>query len=163
VSNANQEAVIRVTRILRKLIRECRSIHRRRLECVIDVVSALVSCRRLTIASLGRTLRRRVAPKHSIKRVDRLFGNQHLRKDAPTLYRAMAARLITGVKRPLLLVDWTETNGMVSLVVSVPIGGRSVPLYCEAHPKSRYNNRRVVKAFLATLKTVLPPRCRPIR
>lgn len=153
---------MRVGHILRKLVRDCRSVHKTRAQAVFEVVEALVTCKRLTVAALGRALRRRTAPKHSIKRVDRLLGNWRFRQDAPRWYGAIARRLLTDVKRPLLLIDWTEVDRIVSLVVSVPVRGRSVPIYAEAHPKSRFNNRKVVSEFLATLRTILPPRCTPI-
>ena len=161
-SKPSKEAAVRVEHILRKLVRGCRSVHKTRAQAVFEVVAALVACRRLTLASLGRALRRPVAPKHCIKRVDRLIGNWRLRRDAVHWYAAMAKRLIGDVKRPLLLLDWVEVDRMVSLAVSVPVRGRSVPIYSEAHPKSRYGNRKVVREFLATLRTIVPPRCKPI-
>lgn len=153
---------MRVVQILRKLVRGCRSVHKTRAQCVFEVVEALVHCKRLTIAALGRALRRNVAPKHCIKRVDRLIGNPRFRADLRHWYRAVARRLLTTVARPLVLLDWTEINRVVVLVASVPVRGRSIPIYSEAHPRSRFNNRHVNRAFLHALRGVLPRRCTPI-
>ena len=91
-----------------------------------------------------------------------MFGNWHMQRDAPSWYRAIDGRLIGDVKRPLLLIDWTETDRMVSLVVTVPVAGRSIPIYAEVHPEQRFNDRTVVAEFLQTLKHIRPRRCGPI-
>ncbi len=45
---------------------------------------------------------------------------------------------------------------------SVPLGGRSMTLYEEAHPQKAQGSPQVHAAFLDQLKAILPERSRPI-
>ena len=50
----------------------------------------------------------------------------------------------------------------VSLAELAPCSGRAVVIYAETHPLSKYTNPRVESRFLRTLRSVLPPGCKPI-
>jgi hypothetical protein len=49
-------------------------------------------------------------PKHAIKRVDRLLGNQHLRSERPLYYWVMLRALLGSLRHPLILVDWSRID-----------------------------------------------------
>lgn len=86
------------------------SIHSRRLRSVMSCVSSLLHGRRLTLTALGRFMTGHAYPKHSIKRADRLLGNQHLRSERPLFYWVMLRALLGSLKHPLILVDWSRID-----------------------------------------------------
>lgn len=137
-------------------------VHQARFSMVLVAVDALLRGGRLTLTCLGRWLEGSAMPKHRIKRVDRFLGNSRVHREIPLWYRALAARLLANVSRPVVLVDWTQTIGSFqALVAAVPFLGRAIPIYAEVHPHSLLGNRRVHDAFLARLGDVLSGR-RPI-
>jgi hypothetical protein len=99
---------MRVIAILRGLLAACLPfVHARRFAAVAAVVEAVVSTGRLSVSALGRGLRCRTTPKHAIKRVDRLFANPRLRRDAQRYFASLGRTLVYGGARPIVLVDWT--------------------------------------------------------
>jgi len=139
------------------------AIHLSRLETVFWAVSALLRGGRLSLTCLGRAGAGRGAPKHAIKRCDRLLGNKHLRGELSLFYRAIAHSLLKNNSRPLVLIDWTRIEPKhVALVASVPLQGRSLPLYLEVHSEKLDSNRKVMSRFLGRLKSILPAGCTPI-
>jgi hypothetical protein len=105
----------------------------------------------------------RALPKHSIKRVDRLLGNSKMAGDRLFFFLAIAHRLLSGCRRPVILVDWTQAGGQhVALVAAVPIGGRALPIYVEVHRLKKLGNATVERRFLCALKAILPSECRSV-
>jgi hypothetical protein len=157
---------MRVDRMVRQLVSGCRGIvHASRLTAVVKVVDGIVRGGRLCPASVGRKLRRSggPTPKNGIKSVDRLIGNPHLFIERWQFFRSLAARLLVGCARPVILVDWTQVMGThQALVAAVPIGGRALPIYVETHSQKMLSNATVEEHFLDRLRDVLPPECRPI-
>jgi hypothetical protein len=63
----------------------------------------------------------------------------------------------------VILVDWTQAGGRhVALVAAVPIGGRALPIYVEAHPLKKLGNAAIEKRFLCALKAIVPTECRSV-
>lgn len=153
-----------VGRIVRQVLATCSQVvHAKRLAAVLVAIDAVVSGGRLALTSIGRSIESRVRPKHSIKRIDRLLSNAKLFLEVPTFFRSMARWLLRNEPRPIVLVDWTMVTGSFrALYAAVPVGGRAVTIYLEVHPERRLGNSRVQDRFLARLKQVLPPNCRPI-
>lgn len=147
----------------RALAQALPSIHSRRLTSLMSCVSSLLHGRRLTLTALGRFMTGRAYPKHSIKRVDRLLGNQHLRSERPLFYWVMLRALLGSLKHPLILVDWSriDASGTAFLLrASIPLAGRSFPVYESVHEREscpKYQNR-----LLKTLAELLPVDCIPI-
>jgi hypothetical protein len=104
-----------------------------------------------------------VRPKDGIKCVDRLLGNNGLWRDRWHLFKALAARLLVGCDRPVILVDWTSLMGGQHevLAATLSIGGRALPLYLEVHPLKMLGNASVEDSFLKSLAKVLPHGCKP--
>ena len=152
--------------ILQQRLREdCAGMHLTRLQALIACVGAALHAQRLTIADLGRAVASRAYPKHSIKRVDRLLGNDHLYRERSTIYAAMARWLVAGNMRPVIVIDWSDLSkdrrGQL-LRAAIPIGGRTLTVYEEVHPLRRLANPRVHRAFLRRLKALLPEDITPI-
>jgi hypothetical protein len=134
-----------------------------RVAVVLAAVDALVRGGRLTLTSLGRRLESSALPKHRIKRIDRLLGNGHLHQELPLWYGALTRRLLGQARRPIVLIDWTQTVGEFNaLVAAVPFIGRAIPIYAEVHPSSKLGNRKVQEKFLDHLADVLPKKARPV-
>jgi len=155
---------MRVEAMVRELVGRCTTVvHAVRLTTVVKVVEGIVRGGALRPAMIGRSLKGRALPKHGIKRVDRLLGNWRMKGDRVFLFLAVAHRVLRGVDRPVILVDWTQVGGdHVALVAAVPIGGRALPIYAEVHPLKKLGNAAVERRFLVALKGIVPPESRSI-
>jgi hypothetical protein len=155
---------MRVAAMVRQVCGNCRAVvHAKRFKAVVTVVEGLIRAGRAVPAAIGRNLRSGTAPKHSIKRVDRLLANPRLYSEHRTFFGAIAARVLRGCERPLVVLDWTQLLGSHrALVAAVPIGGRALPIYAEVHPEELLGNSKVQSRFLKALRAVLPVGCRPI-
>jgi hypothetical protein len=80
------------------------------MDAVISMVNALLRGRVLTVTGLGRALRGETAPKHQIKKADRLIGNPYLHNERRAFYKAVISLVIGNVKRPIVLVDWSDVS-----------------------------------------------------
>jgi hypothetical protein len=152
--------------ILQQRVRAgCARMHAKRLEAVVACVGAALQAQRITVSDLGRALPSAAHPKHSIKRVDRLTGNAHLRRERSSIYAVITRWLLAGTLRPIIIIDWSDLNPQRSwqlLRAAVPIGGRTLTLYEEVHPLRRLANPHVHRAFLRQLKAILPEHSVPI-
>jgi len=155
---------MRVERILGEIWTRCRDqIHVVRVAAVLAAVEGLLRVARLSVTAVGRGIVNGARPKHGIKRIDRLLSNPHLYRDRRTVFSAIAAQLLVGIDRPVILVDWTDlVGGFQGLVAAVPFSGRALPIYAEVHEKKLLGNSRIEAQFLQMLKSLLPLGCRPI-
>ncbi len=139
--------------------------HSIRAAALVRVVGALLMGAKLALTQLGRGLRGTAHTKHEIKMVDRLLGNRHLQAERQDIYRALAATLLRGVKRPVIIVDWSDFElgrEWLMLKAALPLGGRAFSLYERVFPFKRYNSPGAHREFLRELHAVLPAECRPI-
>jgi hypothetical protein len=149
----------------KKLKLACPAIHQKRLTTLILATQALLIGQRLSLTQLGRCLASKARVKHNIKRIDRLLGNPHLHQERHTIYGFICRELLKNNKQPLIIVDWSDltTERDYHLIrASVPVGGRALTLYEEAHPQKDIANPNVHKRFLHTLQSLLPCGCIPI-
>ncbi len=147
--------------LLRSFERDLQRVHLARIRLVFVAVYTLLRTGRLSLTSLGRAIAGS-APKHGIKRIDRLLGNTSVHAERIEFYRAIAHRLIATGSRPVLIVDWTAvTPQLWALVAAVSYEGRALIIYSETHDISSYAKPYVNEAFLDRLRTVLP-RCVPV-
>jgi hypothetical protein len=138
-------------------------VHRARWLLMLALVDGLVRGNRLSLTCLARSLASNAAPKHRIKRVDRFLGNFRVHDEIPIWYSALARRILRHCRRPVILLDWTQTIGdSNALVAGVAFSGRAIPIYAEVHPGSKLGNRKVQHSFLEALAAVLPAKTRPI-
>ena len=139
------------------------SIHAKRLQALLDTVGALLTDRRLGLTALGRALPGPVAPRHTIKRVDRLLGNRHLHEERPLFYWLVANVLIGHMTRPLILVDWSpidDKQQQYLLRAAIPFAGRSLPIFEKVHHKAGCQHCEAY--LLAALAEILPDNATPI-
>lgn len=140
-----------------------RQVHRARWVLMLALVDGLIRGNRLSLTWLARSLSSKAAPKHRIKRVDRFLGNFRVQLEIPIWYSAIAKRLLRHCRRPVILLDWTQTVGdFNALVAGVAFSGRAIPIYAEVHPGPKLGNRKVQHSFLESLGAVLPAKTRPI-
>jgi len=139
--------------------------HQARISALMRVVESLLSGGKLSLTQLGRYRAGTAYVKHHIKAVDRLLGNHHLHAEREAIYRALSTRMLAGVARPVIVVDWADTardRDWLTLRASVPVDGRAITLYEEVYPLRHYNTSRTHRQFLNTLHRVLPASCRPV-
>ena len=141
--------------------------HATRATALVRVLQALVLGSKATLSQLGRSRAGTALVKHHIKAVDRLLGNRHLHRECSGIYRAIAETLLSGVRNPLLAVDWSdfECGGgrrWAMLKAAVPVGGRAVVVYSRVFPFKRYNSPGAHREFLNGLRLILPEHCKPI-
>lgn len=155
---------MRITNILlRQFGKDLKGIHAARLRLVFTATWALLCAGKISLTSIGRMIAVRTTQKHGIKRVDRLLGNQRLWSELQDFYRAIARRLIPEGSRPVIVVDWTSLSAtMWTLTAAVSFQGRALAIYSESHPISRYAKPAVHRAFLRSLREILPQQCVPI-
>jgi DDE family transposase len=139
--------------------------HRARERALMKLVHALLDGSKLSLTQLGRHRAGSAYEKHHIKAADRLLANRHLHAERDGIYRALARTLLTGIKRPMIIVDWSDLEPRRRWLVikaAAAVGGRAVSLYEKVYPMKRYNSPRTHREFLLKLKTILPEGCKPI-
>ena len=143
----------------------CPWMHAARRNALAVTVLAAIDERRLSVTGLGRAIDSDAREKHCIKRADRLIGNTHLYGEYQEVYRSFARQIIGSVKRPVILVDWSDLDPYKNhflLRASLAVDGRSLTLYEEVHGLDTKEKPATHKSFLHQLKKVLPDECRPI-
>ena len=97
--------------------------------------------------------------------MDRLLSNKHLCKESHAIYTALIQRILQCIAEPIITIDWSPLCADQSwqlLRAAIPVGGRSLTLYEEVHPRSKLGHRKVQHQFLDKLVTMLPDCCRPV-
>ncbi len=141
------------------------TIDKRLHRCLLKAASTLSDGMHLSIAGLGRCLISSTAVKHSIKRIDRLFGNLRLHKRRRMYYQTMVNLLIGSNPHPVILIDWsglTRCGEYHFLRASVPVGGRALVIWESTYREKDYTSQKTHRAFIKALKALLPTTCRPI-
>ena len=114
---------------------------------------SLLDGQQLSLTELGRNITGSVAPKHNIKRIDRLLGNRQLHNERMDIYR-WHARLLCGANpMPVVLVDWydvREKRRHLTLRASVSVQGRSVTLYERVFSFGDTTHLSVITPFYAS-------------
>jgi hypothetical protein len=140
-------------------------MHAARRNRLLGAVEAFVAGRRLTLTDLARSWPGATWMHAPLKALDRLLGNRHLHAEVDRLYSAMAVWLLRGMRRPWVLVDWSDLKGdgrWSLLRASVPVGGRALTLFELVYPLQRMGQPRAQVEFLRHLARILPPGVAPI-
>lgn len=122
------------------------------------LVAAAMRCRRASLANLGRAMLGNA--KHQIKRCWRFCAND--RVETADAMRGVVKRLLGRKrKKPLLVaLDWVDIRQFQTLMASVVLKGRSVPLCWASCRKYVYDGQRSRNAFeeslLLVLKSMVP-------
>lgn len=140
------------------------NIHQKRLLCLLQTASTLLSCAKLTLTSLGRHMQGSTYVKHKIKAVDRLLKNKHLYAERIKIYQAIAAKVIGQLNAVDIIIDWSPVHNRTYYILraSIVFEQRSTTLYEEIHPEAKLGNYVIHKAFLNNLKQIIPSHTKPI-
>ena len=139
--------------------------HKARTGALLKAVHAAWRGCRLSLTELGRHRPGTAFVKHHIKALDRLLGNTHLHSERFGIYQSMARLLLKDLTQPIIVVDWADCElqrKVLILKAAIPLQGRAVTLYEEAHPMRRYNNPKTHRRFLRNLHRLVPQHCQPI-
>lgn len=143
----------------------CAWMHAGRRGALTEGVLAAINERRLSVTGLGRAIDSEAKEKNCIKRADRLIGNAQLFREYRDVYCSFARLIIGAVKRPVVLVDWSDLDPYKRhylLRASAAMDGRSLTLYEEVHTLKTKEKPTTHRIFLKRLKAILPEGCRPI-
>ncbi len=126
------------------------------------VASAMLNSR-ISLANLGRQMNG--TAKHQIKRAYRFCANDRI--EVSDAMRGVAAKLLKKRKKPLLVaLDWVDIKGYQTLVASVVLKGRSVPLYwasCLGHTYDGHRSRNAFEeSLLLVLRSMIPTKIKVI-
>lgn len=140
-------------------------IHEGRLRALQECLLATIDSQRLSVTGIGRSINSAAKEKHCIKRADRLLSNHHLWAEREGIYHMMAMLMVGNVKRPLILVDWSDLDSHKRhflIRAAVALEGRSHTLYEEVHTIKTKEKPATHKSFMKKIKAMLPPDSRPI-
>ena len=118
--------------------KELPSVHKTRLQNLLDASKTAIKSNKLYLTGLGRGLSNKNKTSSNIQKIDRLLGNSHLQEEQTDFYKVMFSYLIPDNSTPWLHVDWTCINSVTNLYVlraSLSLSGRSIVIYEERHPK----------------------------
>ena len=155
-------AVAILTRVLEPCLAK---LHAKRKQSLLRATAGLLSGGIASLSAIALRLSGSTTLKHRLKSVDRLLGNGTLHQVRGDIYRRLAQCWLAPLPRILIVVDWsdvTKDQRWQLLRASVVVEGRSITLYEEVHPQSRYGHPDVHRRFLRQLRTILPPGCQPI-
>lgn len=150
--------------ILDLLDKDCPKIHAKRRQSLALLAQA-GHANELTLVGMGRNLPATTGIRHRIKRCDRLLGNRKLSVELPSIYAALALRLIAPNSQPAIIIDWSDLlkdQSAHMLRAAVMVQGRAMLLYEEIHPQKDYAAPKVHRQFLHRLASILPTMCRPV-
>lgn len=144
------------------------SIHKTRINTLSVLVEGVIQGKELKLTALGRRLRIAGKECSAINRVDRFLGNSFYQTQSITIYQAIIRKALSGL-HCIIIVDWSSIPGShlslsgehCVLRASLAAQGRSITLYEEVHSKSKEGNTRVHRDFLARLKSLISPPCKP--
>ena len=143
-------------RILPLVAQVFQGLHAKRRRTLATLMAALVTVGRVGVASLGRAIPGRVAPKHRIKQVDRFLSNDGIHVD--DCCEDLTGVVIGPRKSIRIAIDWTAVGPWDVLVASMVIQRRGQPLYwaaCDHNHFTRSQNA-IEDAFLTRLRLMIP-------
>jgi hypothetical protein len=136
----------------------CSALRLSQAKTLADLTAAALLVGRCSLAALGRRLVGPAAAKHRIKRAWRFCANG--RVNVGTAMRGVARQLCRRrKKRPLLVaLDWTEIRSFHTLMASVVMKGRALPLLWESYPewRIRKSQNALEEGMLLLLRDLIP-------
>lgn len=146
------------------LANQCGWIHAKRRNSLASMTDAARRCG-LGLLKMSKGLANNTSLRHRIKCADRLLSNAHLTDERLGIYSAVARSVIGAQTRIGIIIDWSDLLPDISqhvLRAAVVAQGRAIVVYEEVYPTKQYASQSVHRAFMETLRTVLPANCRPI-
>jgi hypothetical protein len=138
------------------------SMHKKRKGAIGRAVFGALHAERLMISKIGRSLahlNNTTSPKHTIKAIDKLMGNEKF--DITECFQFYVPWLVAHRPKIIVTLDWTEFCYMGHQTLSVNLvtkHGRATPLIWKSYDDTELKGRRVryEKAILSQLKTIVP-------
>jgi hypothetical protein len=128
------------------------SLRKSQAKTLSILVAAAMRVQRVSMANIGRSMGGMV--KHQIKRCWRFCSNQRI--ETADAMRPIVARLLKKRKKKLLVaVDWVDIKGFQTLVASIVLKGRSVPIAWASTTNHVYDGHRSRNAFEESLLLIL--------
>lgn len=135
----------------------CYGLRLSQAKTLAAIVPSAMRVQRVSLANLGRGLPAPAA-KHAIKRVWRFCDNG--RVVVSDAMAGLIARLCKRRKKKPLLValDWTEIRSFHTLMASVVMKGRALPLLWESYPEWHFHRSQnaLEEGLLVLLRTLIP-------
>jgi hypothetical protein len=128
------------------------SLRKSQAKTLAILVAAAMRVQRVSMANIGRSMGGMV--KHQIKRCWRFCSNQRI--ETADAMRPIVATLLKKRKKKLLVaVDWVDIKGFQTLMASIVLKGRSVPIAWASTTNHVYDGHRSRNAFEESLLLVL--------
>jgi hypothetical protein len=156
---------MRASEILQAQLRDgAKIVHAKQWSALWRAVSGLVQGGQLWLTALGRSLPGATADKHRIKAADRLLGSAAVQRALPKLAAILVKFLLRGIRRPIIIVDWTGGGSSAFYILSASLcfRGRALPLWSRTFPTKRKCSPSAEREFLDELVTLVPRHCCPI-
>jgi hypothetical protein len=116
------------------------------------LVAAAMTVQRISLANIGRAMLGKT--KHQIKRCWRFCANE--RVETADAMRGIVAKLLKKRQKKLLVaLDWVDIKGFQTLMASVVLKGRSIPICWASTTNHIYDGHRSRNAFEESLLLVL--------
>ena len=139
------------------IVNACTGLRLSQRKTLAQLVFGAMHCRRASLADIGRSLRTKALPKHSIKWVYRFLKNHRVEvaEGARALIH-LAARAAGG--QLVVAVDWTDIRQYKVLCGAVPLRGRSIPVLFAAYEKWKLfkSQNALEEGFFRLLKSLCP-------
>jgi len=156
---------VRASEVLRKVIPTAlEGLHAARRRVLLRAVDALAEGGRLPLMDLARSAQGESHVWAPLKAFDRLLSNRNLWAEHELLYKALSAPW-QDQRRPLLLVDWTDTKSDRSihlLRAARAVGSRALPVLDRVFSNTQQQTAKAHAQFLAQLRQMQPPKAQPI-
>jgi len=154
------------TKVCHKVINDALNwMHDLRLKSLNASILGSIHEKRSTVTGIGRAIESEAMEKHCIKRADRLLSNMHLYNEHRSVYHTMTQIIIGSIKRPIILVDWSdldEKKGLFLICASLALEGRSIILYEEVHTLKTKEKPKTHQVFLKRFYDMVATDCIPI-
>jgi hypothetical protein len=142
--------------------KQLKFLHQKRWQILWRAVESLIFGQRLWLTALGRALRSEAHPKHSIKAVDRLLGNESLHCDRFRIAHSLVFSIVPKAVDLVVLIDTFEIRHKVIMVTaSIAYEGRSFPIWSTTTGTLKLSASQC-RRFLSELARVFPEQCKPI-
>jgi hypothetical protein len=156
---------MRAPEVLQKCLASAfESMHALRRQSLLLSVAALIAGRHLVLIDLARHWPGARRVKASLKRLDRLLGNDRLHAERERFYAA-AAQWLLRAPQPVIVVDWCRLKadgGWYLLRAAVPVGGRTLTVLEWVCPEAELTSPVVERRFLQALHRVVPAGVQPL-
>ena len=139
------------------------SIHKKRIAVISEVIETILTSKSIAVTQIGRKLKNNSQTRSNIRKVDRLYSNQHLMYEGDIIAKELAKYLLRN-ERPLVAIDGSKipNSPWYILSASLVVNGRGITLYEKIYESSNQRNPNLYKKFLLGLKSILPKTTVPI-